>query len=97
MNSTVHAHCPRCEREVRVERPWEGFRYLWRGWLGLVGVLGATAPVWAADIVVMMPTAGAILLAGGSLQSLSKQPPTCRRCKLELEGPFEVRPPRTTF
>jgi hypothetical protein len=88
MGAPEQCHCPRCKRDVRVERPWRGFRILWRGWLGLVVLLGLTAPIWATDLMVMMPTACFILLAGGSLSTYAKQPPTCRRCKLELTDPL---------
>ncbi|MEM1418950.1 MAG: hypothetical protein AAGH15_28920 [Myxococcota bacterium] len=74
------AHCARCERETPVMRPWRGWRWALRGWVGVLVLLGILSPVLSADYCVMIPSAMLVMSAGGPLLRLAREVPTCRRC-----------------
>lgn len=85
--ATDALHCPRCREDVRVLRPWRGWRPAWIAWrMGLVIAL-SLSPFLAADYCVMLPSLMVFLTAGGPLYAHAKIRPTCRRCLLELDEP----------
>jgi len=83
----LRAHCPRCEREVKVLRPWRGWMAVRGVWYAGTGVLMAATPAIAAEMLFLTPLAIAFLGMGAFVIERSKEPPRCRRCLLALELP----------
>ena len=79
------AFCGRCDRESPVIRPWPGYRVLWRVWIVGAALIVLAAPILAADIAMMIPTAALYLLGGSTLKRLSEERTTCRRCGALIE------------
>ncbi|MBW2463836.1 MAG: hypothetical protein JRH11_19455 [Deltaproteobacteria bacterium] len=78
------AHCPRCDKTVPVIRPWGGWPWVRRAWLGVMGVFLLLFPFMAADYVCMIPTLMMVMFAAGPIFHFAGEKPTCRRCRLEL-------------
>ncbi|MEO0324402.1 MAG: hypothetical protein AAF447_15685 [Myxococcota bacterium] len=72
--------CTRCEREVQVLRPWQGYKVLRVVWYATLPVFVIFAPVFAADACFLTPLALLILIGGGPLGRAARAPSTCRRC-----------------
>jgi hypothetical protein len=78
------AFCPRCAREVRVVRPWRGWKIARAGWLATMILAVVLFPFLSADYCYMLPTFMVILAAWGPIWRLASERPTCRRCNLDL-------------
>lgn len=100
------ANCPRCKKSVEVERSHPIWRRLKIGWWVGAAVIAVLTPVIAADVFVLSPMAIAFLLSGSTIMRYAKQPPSCRRCQLELtidtapSGPIvrqQQKPPPASF
>jgi hypothetical protein len=74
------AHCPRCDRSVRVIRPWPHWRLVRNLWLGFCVLLLAAFPLLSADYCYMIPSFMIVLSALGPLHGLASRTPICRRC-----------------
>lgn len=88
-------YCRRCDDAVPYVAPWEGWRYAWWAWVGMMGVLVLAFPIMASDYCVMIPTMMGIIVAGGPLYRLRHERPTCAICSLELDrrgGGTAIRP-----
>lgn len=84
MSTMWVADCRRCKKEVRVQRPWAGWKPLRVVWgIGTVIVVLAL-PLMIADLMVMTPSALIFLASGAMVHSEAKKPPRCRQCKLAL-------------
>lgn len=77
-------HCPRCEDQVRVVRPWGGWPWVRRAWFSVMGVFLLLFPFMAADYVCMIPTLMAVMFAAGPIFHFAGEKVTCRKCRLEL-------------
>lgn len=80
-------YCPRCAELRRVERPWRGWKPLYRGWLGLCAIFLLFAPMFAADMIIAYPMAATVVIGGAPLKRYANEVPRCRRCKLHLADP----------
>lgn len=78
-------HCPRCDDDVPVARPWRGWKPAWLAWRAGLLVALALSPILAADYCVMLPSFMVFLAAGGPTYAHAKLRPSCRRCLLELD------------
>lgn len=67
-----------------MEVPWRGWVHARRVWVASVVGLCMITPIVATDVLVMTPMALALLMGGGTLNTLAEQVPRCRRCQLEI-------------
>jgi hypothetical protein len=82
-------HCPRCEKLMEVDRPHRGLVFAYRVWIVLVGICAVFAPLFIADLVLMLPLMSGVALAGPTLARLADEPIRCRWCRLALRGAGE--------
>ncbi len=82
----ARAHCPRCDEEVSIDRPWGGWIWARRLWFVVLGVFLMLFPFMSADYVCMIPTFMLVVFASGPLFHLAGLKATCRRCRLELDA-----------
>jgi hypothetical protein len=79
--------CPRCDKLMEVDRTHRGIVFAYRVWMGLVVVCAIFAPLFIADMVLMLPLMSGVALAGPTLARLAEEPTRCKWCRLALEDP----------
>src|SRR5690606_30381010 len=79
------AYCPRCDALMEVERPHRGIVFAHRVWIGLVAICAIFAPLFIADMVLMLPLMSGVALAGPTLARLAGEPTRCKWCRLDLD------------
>jgi hypothetical protein len=74
---------------MEVDRPHRGIVVAYRVWVGLVAICAMFAPMFIADMVLMLPLMCGVALAGPTLARLAEEPIRCRWCRLALDDPNE--------
>ncbi len=76
-------HCRRCAREVTLQTPWPGFRWVKRAWYAGLCVLTALMPIVLAEITLLLPMAMLFAAAAGPVHALAAQRSSCTECGAE--------------